>query len=58
MAQHGLPVSAEDEATLKATMRVVARRVLLELFPKGELLDAVATIYARHSGGRESGVDL
>ena len=53
MAQRGVPLTAEEEARMKATMRVVAGRVWLELFPKSELLEGVASLWAQYLTAEE-----
>jgi uncharacterized protein len=48
MAQRGVKLTGEEEARMKATMRVVVRRVFLELYPKSDLVESVASIWAQH----------
>ncbi len=53
MAKRGVSMSAEDEARMKATMRVVAGRVWLQLFPKSDLRELVVSVWTQHLTAEE-----
>ncbi len=48
MAQRGIKATAEDEARMKALMRTIVRRVFLELCPRSDVVETVASVWAQH----------
>jgi TonB family protein len=48
MAQRGANISPEDETRMKALMKVIARKVFLELYPRSRVVESVASVWEQH----------